>query len=127
MVLGLGMKKRDGYLLVFFLITAAAMAVFMNVFGKDAGECVVVTVDGEEFGVYRLSQDSVIEVENAFGSNRIVIKNGSAYMEAADCPDKYCMTYQPVTKANESIICLPHRLVVQVEGKNYMETDGIAR
>ncbi len=121
------MKKRDGYLLAFFLIAAAVTAVWFNVLGKDAGERIVVTVDGEEFGMYPLSQDRVIDVENAFGVNRIVIKDGSAYMEAADCPDKYCMTYQPITKTNQSIICLPHRLVVQVEGTQYLETDGIAR
>ncbi len=121
------MKKRDGYLLAFFLIVAAVLAFFLNVFGKGAGERIVVMVDGEEFGVYSLLQNQVIVVENAFGTNRIVIKDGSAYMEAADCPDKYCMTYQPIAKANESIICLPHRLVVQVEGAAYLETDGIAR
>lgn len=99
----------------------------MNGLKKGAGERIVVTVDGAEFGTYNLSQDQVINVENAFGTNRIVIKNGSAYMEAADCPDKYCMTYQPIAKTNESIICLPHRLVVEVEGAKYTKTDGITR
>lgn len=121
------MKKRDGYLLVFFLAAAAVMAFFMKVRGKDAGERVVVTIDGAVMGEYRLSEDRTIDVENAFGVNRIVIKNGSAYMEAADCPDKYCITYQPISKTNESIICLPHRLVVQVEGAEDGEIDGIVR
>lgn len=121
------MKKRDGWLLVFFLAVAAVLAFFMRVWGNDAGERVVVMIDGALFGEYRLSEEQIIDVESAFGANRIVIQNGSAYMETADCPDKYCMTYQPISKTNESIICLPHRLVVQVEGAVVTELDGIAR
>ena len=121
------MKKRDGWLLFFFLAVAAVLAIFMRVRGNDTGERVVVMVDGALFGEYRLSEEQVIDVDNVLGANRIVIQNGSAYMEMADCPDKYCMTYQPISKTNESIICLPHRLVVQVEGADVTELDGIVR
>ena len=121
------MKKRDGCLLVFFLAVAVVIAIFMRIRGNDVGEHIVVTIDGTLFGKYRLSENQMIDVENTFGVNRIVIQNGSAYMETADCPDKYCMTYQPISKTNESIICLPHHLVVQVEGADVTELDGIVR
>ena len=121
------MKKKDVCLFVLLLAVAAVMALFMRALGGHTGERIVVTIDGALFGEYRLSEDRTIDVEGDFGQNRIVIQNGSAYMEAADCPDKYCMTYEPISKTNESIICLPHRLVVQVEGLEYTEIDGIAR
>ena len=121
------MKKKDVFLFVLILAVSAVMALFITLRVGYTGERIVVTIDGALFGEYRLSEDRTIDVEGDFGQNRIVIQNGSAYMEAADCPDKYCMTYEPISKTNESIICLPHRLVVQVEGLEYTEIDGIAR
>ena len=37
-------------------------------------------------------------------------------MAEADCADRYCMAYKPISKSGETIICLPHRLVVEVAG-----------
>ena len=121
------MKKKDVCLLALLLAVAAVMALFIKLRGGYTGERIVVTIDGAFFGEYRLSEDRTIDVEGDFGQNRIVIQNGSAYMEAADCPDKYCMAYRQLSKTNESIICLPHRLVVQVKDAEYTEIDGIAR
>lgn len=126
-VLGHDMKKRDVLLLAFIAALAAAMALFLQLRRGHDGARVVVAVDGELFGEYSLFEDRIIDVEGILGYNRLVIENGSAYMEAADCPDKYCMTYKPIAYANENIICLPHRLVVQVEGLEDTKMDGIAR
>lgn len=123
------MKKKDVILLVLLLAVAAAAALFLRFSGKQEPQRIVVTVDGAVFGAYSLFEERTIDVKNVFGHNKIVIENGAAYMKAADCPDKYCMTYKPVSRTNESIICLPHRLVVRVEGigKKQTEIDGIAQ
>lgn len=126
------MKKKDVILLVLLLGAAAAAVLFLLFSGRQEAQRIVVTVDGAVFGTYSLFEERTVDVENAFGHNRIVIENGSAYMEAADCPDKYCMTYKPVSRTNESIICLPHRLVVRAEGTKstgieQTELDGIAQ
>ena len=42
-------------------------------------------------------------------------------MEEADCPDRLCVRQGAVSRVGESIICLPHELVVTVEGE---EMDG---
>lgn len=110
------MKKKDLVLLLSIVAAAVVIAFCLRLANASDGTEVVVSVDGEVFGTYSLFEDRVIEVENVFGYNRLVIAGGKAYMEAADCPDKYCMHYKPISKTNESIICLPHRLVVRVAG-----------
>ncbi|MBD5470316.1 MAG: NusG domain II-containing protein [Lachnospiraceae bacterium] len=110
------MRKKDLILLLCIIAAAVVIAFFMRLAGGANGTEITVSVDGETFGTYSLFTDKTIDVENEFGHNRIIIKGGSAYMESADCPDKYCMTYKPISKANENIICLPHRLVVRVSG-----------
>lgn len=120
------MTRKDIILFVVIVAAAGIMALFLKAWSGMGGGKAVVTVNGALYGEYSLFEDKVIEVEGALGYNRIVIENGSACMEAADCPDKYCMTYQPISKTNQSIICLPHRLVVKVEGaKNTGEDDSV--
>ena len=48
------------------------------------------------------------------GSNTLVIKNGEAAVTRADCPDLICVNHRVVKRNGESIICLPHRVVITV-------------
>ncbi|MCD8037902.1 MAG: NusG domain II-containing protein [Lachnospiraceae bacterium] len=115
------MTKRDMLLLLFIAAAVAASELFMALWKGGDGAKIRVSIDGGLYGEYSLLEDRVIDIEGELGYNRLVIENGSAYMESADCPDKYCMTYKPIARTNESIICLPHRLVVEVVAAG---TDG---
>ena len=53
-------------------------------------------------------------------------KEGKAYMSGADCPDKLCVKQKAISKKGESIVCLPHKLVVQVTDGSAAEVDAIA-
>lgn len=102
-----------GAVLLLTILTALAAAFFQN----DAGQTVRILTDGKLYGEYSLTDDRVIVIEGQHGYNKIVIENGTAYVEDADCPDKYCMKYKPISRGNETIVCLPHRLVVEITGK----------
>lgn len=49
--------------------------------------------------------------------NLISITDGKVTMEAADCQDQICVHHKPIMSERESIICLPHKLVVEIEGR----------
>lgn len=110
-------RRKDcmliGAVLLLTILTALAAAFFQ----KDAGQTVRILTDGKLYGEYSLTDDRVIVIEGQHGYNKIVIENGTAYVEDADCPDKYCMKYKPISRGNETIVCLPHRLVVEITGK----------
>ena len=72
-------------------------------------------MDGEVYGTYELSKNQTIPIETSHGTNQLVIKNGKAHMEEADCPDGYCKKQGSIQKVNETIVCLPHKLVAEVE------------
>lgn len=113
--IGEAMTKRDMILLVSVVMAAAVMSFFWKAAVIDSSGKLVIMSDGKLYGEYSLFENRTIEIETDLGYNKIVIKDKSAYMEMADCPDGYCMTYKPITATNQSIVCLPHRLVVQVE------------
>lgn len=108
------LKKKDIILIVTVLLLAGGMALFMYIGQGRIGETVRIMIDGSEYGAYPLTEDRIIEVENAFGYNRIVLENGSVFMVEADCPDQYCVEHRAITKTNETIVCLPHKLVIEV-------------
>ncbi|MCM1039140.1 MAG: NusG domain II-containing protein [Ruminococcus sp.] len=46
--------------------------------------------------------------------NILVCREGEVSVIAADCPDQICVHHTPVSKAGENIICLPHKVVVEI-------------
>lgn len=54
--------------------------------------------------------------------NLLAVDGERVWMQAADCPDQICVHHIPIKGGGESIICLPHKLVVEIGGSH--ETDG---
>ena len=67
------------------------------------------------YGRYSLDEDQVIEVQEGDFYNRVRIEDGKAYMEEADCPDGYCEEQGKINNRTQTIVCLPHKLVVEIE------------
>lgn len=61
-----------------------------------------------------LSQDTQLTVVTSLGKNTLLIEDGSLRMEEADCPNGSCLKQQPISHVGEQIICLPHKLWVEV-------------
>ena len=81
---------------------------------KSSNLCVTAEVDGKEWGSWSLDKDQVIEIDTDYGHNELTIKDGAAYMTDADCPDKYCIQMGKATHTGDSIVCLPHKLVIEI-------------
>lgn len=97
--------------MVFVLFAIGAMGVLWGQLQENAATAVV-TVDGKER--YRCSL--FIEKEIAIDdTNVLVIKDGMVDMIMADCPDQICVKHEPISKAGETIICLPNKVVVTIE------------
>lgn len=120
------MKKKDMILAIAALLTAAAGMLFVRFWGSDTTGAIRITVDGEEYGTWSLASWQEIVVDTEYGHNVVVIENGEAYMAEADCPDGYCMQYAHIRSGSQSIICLPHRLVVEVVGEDADSTEDAA-
>lgn len=121
-------KKKDMIIIIIVLAVAEMMALVMNLGQGKNGGTVRIMIDGEECGTYSLSEDTTIEVENAFGYNRIVLEQGEVSMVQADCPDQYCVEHNAISKTNETIVCLPHKLVVEVlESSEENGIDSVAQ
>ena len=100
-------------LILFFLIIGLAAFIFMQLQGKSGAE-VKVSVNNKEYGIYSLDKDQTITIGEDDWQNVLVIKDGKANMTKADCPDKICVNHAAISKKGETIVCLPHKVVVEV-------------
>jgi hypothetical protein len=102
-----------GALIGMLLLVGGAMLLF-----RSEGDMVVVTVNGETYASYSLAKDTEVDIltgENGTQVNRLIIRDGKAFVESATCPDGICASHKPVSHDGESIICLPHKVVVAIE------------
>ena len=109
---------RNDLLLIGGLLAVAVVAgLFLYLF-RSEGDSVTVTVDGKPYGIYSLAEERVVDIRTgADGAqmNRLVIRGGEAFVEEATCPDGICAAHKPISRDGESIVCLPHKVVITVE------------
>lgn len=111
------LKKNDALLVGGLLVICLSAFLFFRVATASAGYTVTITVDGKKYGTYDLKEPREIPVvSEGVTTNVVVIENGKAYMKEASCPDHLCMMQGKISHSNESIICLPNRVVVTVNG-----------
>ena len=114
-------KRRRADLIVIgsLLLLALVLWLVLGAFRTEGGE-VVVRVDGVETERHALTEDGTFPLNG--GSNILVIAEGQAWLSEANCPDRLCVRQGKIHYPGQSIICLPNRLTVTVEGG---ESDGI--
>lgn len=113
------MKKRFGkndLIFIGILLTIALVVFFAGswIYGKK-GAKVQITVDGEVYGTYALNKEQTVTIEKKDKvTNILQIEDGTAKMITADCPDQLCVHQQEISKAGQTIVCLPNKVVVEV-------------
>ena len=112
--------RNDIILAAVILIIAVAGLLFVKL-TKAPGNNVVVKIDGRDVVTYSLSENVRYEIktgDNDEHINVLVIEDGKAYITEANCPDGICKEYKPVSYVGETIVCLPHKVVVEVTGED---------
>ena len=112
------------------LLISIVLWCIITLSGKS-GRVITVRVDGHLYGTYQLDADREIVIEpppakeknlkagrkNVPWRNVLKIRSGQASMIEADCPDLICVHHRPISRQGESIVCLPHKVVVEVTGE----------
>ena len=118
------MKKTDLILVVIALVAAAGIWLFYSA-GADTVKTAVVTVDGEWKAELPLDEDSSAAIETEWGYNIVTVENGEVFVTEADCRDQICVDHKKIEKTGETIVCLPHKLVVEITGEGEAEVDTV--
>ena len=108
--------KNDLLLICALLLLAGGIWIYMYATRTQGGEAVV-TVDGAELMRLPLREDACVKVPQMEGNaNSVEIRGGAVRVVEANCPDHVCERQGWVRYDGETIVCLPHRLIVTVIG-----------
>ena len=111
-------KKADIILFVVLVVLGIACTVGLAV-TRTSGSTVVIERNGELYATYSLNENRTIEISADARDevcNTVVIKDGTVYMESASCHNQVCVKHSAISLAGESIICLPNKIIVRIEG-----------
>lgn len=123
-----GRRLRNDIIFITVLLLTVAAAGLGFFFFRGEGDLVNVTVDGELFGSYPLDTDMTLEIrtgKDGENVNVLVIEGGKARVATANCPDGICSSHRDIFRDGESIVCLPHRVVVTVDSSSDAATPDI--
>lgn len=118
-------KKAD--IVLFILILVAGLSVsWWSLTTNTGGDKAIVTVDGELYGTYSLSQDQTIEVVQKDGhTNYITIKDGMVSMAYSTCKNQVCVNASAISETRDSIVCLPNKVMIEIQGSAKNEGGGV--
>ena len=125
------MKKGDKIFLVVFIVIIIGWVAF-RFFGDRVAldeKSVQIKVDGQVYTTIPFANIEgmrTIDLETERGFNRITIDKDGAEIIEANCPDKICVHTAKITQPGPIIVCLPHRVSVEIIGEGEMGIDDIS-
>lgn len=107
----------------------AAIAILVSVIfwtsvGAEEGSMLSVYQEGALIKELSLDSDVEFVIEGEY-KNVITIKDGKAAITESDCPGTDCVHSGWIHEAGRSIVCLPNRVELRIEGTS--EVDFVVR
>ena len=109
-------RLKNDILLILALLLLAGAAWAVLRLTRRSGGAAVVTVDGVAVATLPLGEDGRFPIDTGTGCNTVEVSGGRVRVADADCPDRLCVRSGWAQYTGESIVCLPHKLVVTVRG-----------
>lgn len=110
--------KRKTLFWILLLAAVALLAGGYYALSGEGGSVAAVYIDGELYGTYDLSAVVIpyeVRIETERGYNTIRISRGAVEVAEADCEGQDCVRQGQIHDDLIPIVCLPHRVVIQIE------------
>ncbi len=109
-------RKRNLILIAALLAVALLLFFFVRaVRGGEEGESFEILLDGESFGRYSLFENAEIPVKDLCV---VSVSGGAVSVASSVCPNQSCVRHAPVHKSGETVVCLPNRVVIRIDGES---------
>jgi len=112
------MKTRVILFLLLAAVAASAAWLLLRDGDTDAPTARILR-DGvllEEIDLSRVDEPYSLTLEDESGRNVLSVERGRVCVSEADCPDQVCVKQGWVSSGAAPIVCLPHKLVVELAG-----------
>ena len=121
------MLKTKTWILIFsvVLVICLAATAFLYLHSSNSST-VTILQDGKiireiDLSAVKNPYSFVVNDPNG-GSNTILVEPGRICVKDADCPDLVCVHRGWLSDSSAPIVCIPHRLVIQIGGDSPVDT-----
>jgi hypothetical protein len=119
------MKRLDVIIIISLLLISSLFLLIFNMQSSNEVKKVIEIQVGDE--IYRriaIKSDDykeTIPIKSNLGVNILRIHDGGIEMIDSDCRNNICINTGFVSKPGEMIVCLPHKVLVQIKDKTELE------
>lgn len=112
------MIRTKYWVMALLLVCAGCVAAILALdLGAPTAGAARVLQEGRLLYRLPLSEDTQITIDAPNGgSNTVAVRDGSICVLQATCPDQVCVRRGWVSSTAAPIVCLPHGLVIELEG-----------
>lgn len=123
-------KKMDIVIIaVLILLSFTPHLIFFKTSQKSSkNNYAIIKVDGKihkKIGLSNVKKSEKVNLNLPNGKNTLLIKNNSIQMDSANCNDALCVKQGNISKVGQTIICLPHKLIIEIKGDELDSKDDL--
>lgn len=123
------MKKGDVIIILMValgVVLGAAYTLFRG--SDDLNKTIVITQDHKVIHQIKISPQykKTLMIQWGDYSNEVHIENGQVWIEDANCNNQVCVYEKAISRVGQSIVCLPHKLIIEIKGRQSSEVDIIS-
>lgn len=123
------MIRKGDIIIVMLLIIGSFLPLgifsYKQAHADDTHLQAIVQVDGEILKTFDLEDDGETEsflYHDDHGHENLIVRTGtSVQIQEASCRDQVCVRMNPIKTAGDTILCLPHRVLVEVVSDEPMD------
>ena len=123
-------KKMDIVIIVLLLIISfTPHLIFFKTSQKSSkNNYAIIQVDGKihkKIDLSKVKKSEKVNLNLPNGKNTLLIKDNSIQMDSANCNDALCVKQGNISKVGQTIICLPHKLIIEIKGDELDSKDDL--
>jgi hypothetical protein len=109
-------KIKHGDYVIVAIILLSALALFLGFAGRGNPASLTVSVDGVIIDRYTLPYYGEAQLTALDYPCTLVLDGYSARVTDSTCPGHDCEHIGTITRAGESIVCIPNRMIITLDG-----------
>lgn len=123
-------KKGDILILAITLLALISYFGIKLIYKDNENKVIVITVDGKEYEkifMKDIIEERHIHIDLSKGKFiDININKDGVYVNDVVCPDRLCVKTGTINKAGQSIVCLPNKVQIYIEGSGKTDVDSVS-
>jgi len=121
-------KKKNIILFGGLLLLIGVAFLIRGVLYSGQEAYIEIVCENEVRYTFDMDETKTIRVEHPDGSYNVVcIEQGTVWVEDADCDNHDCIKQGRISKVGQSVICLPHQMVIRIVGTQDSEYDAVVQ